>query len=174
MAIPGHVFMLLFIALTHWKHGGFGPNFEPIVTSLKGWSNGWVLQLWAAKIFWVLSIKVVCLVENEEEEGPEWREERECQGVHAWRKRKERGSCINYQNAPPSLFLFIIARRSIIGTDRLICIPYSKPKSNNMISHRLFTPKYDKVRFNKHRTSSKVDNLIVLEILIDLVLVNNL
>ena len=73
------------------------------------------------------------------------REKREnVERLHAWRK-KERGSHINYQNAPPSLFLFIIPRWSIIGTDSLIRIPNSKSKLNNTISNLLFIPKYDKV-----------------------------
>ena len=47
-----------------------------MVASLWGRLNGKVLQVRVVKILWVLSMKVVCMVANEEEEGEEQREER--------------------------------------------------------------------------------------------------
>ena len=109
-----------------------------------------------------------------EEEEEEQRGERGmlAQGGRDWeRGERRKGVGRNYKNAPPSSIF--VPKFSIFDTASLICNPNSKPKINNTTFHRLVVPKNIQVRFNKHRTTPKVDNLIVFGFLIDLVLVNN-
>ena len=87
--------------------------------------------------------------------------------------KEEGATCSNYQNAPLLLFIFLVPNCSILDTASPIRNPNSKPKIDNATQNRLLVPKNIEARFNNHRTTSRVDNLIVFSFLIDLVLVNN-
>ena len=108
------------------------------------------------------------------EEEEEQRGERGMSGQGSReRERRERRKGVGrkYKNVHPSSIFF--PNCLILDTASLICNSNSKPKIDNTTFHQLLTPKYIQVRFNKHRTSPKVDNLIVVRFLFDLVLVNN-
>jgi len=76
-------------------------------------------------------------------------------------------------NMPLPLSFFLVPNCFIFDTASLIRNPNSKPKIDDIILYRLLNPKYRQVRFNKHRTTPKADNLIIFGFLIDLVLINN-
>jgi len=106
-----------------------------------------------------------------------------------WRRRESmrclgRGACgrgrrkvdhaFIYQNASPSLFLLIfIPNNSIVGAASVILNPNCKPKIDDMTFYWLLVSKNIEAWFHKHRTTCKVDNLIVFEFLLELVLIIN-
>ena len=89
-------------------------------------------------------------------------------------KRKKRSRGKRCQCPSSIIYIFFVPNCSILDIASLIRNPNSKLKIDNVTIHRLFLPKNIEVQFNKHRTTSKVDNLIVFGFLLDLVLVNNL
>jgi len=86
--------------------------------------------------------------------GGRRRAERKREGCRVRRgvRRQEeerRGSHINYQNAPPSLFLFFLVPSCFIfDTASLIRNSNSEPKIDNMTFNQLRVPKNIEVRFN--------------------------